>query len=160
MSKITESAKVEQCQIRLVHGHCRRGLNTSAYRVWQSMKKRCINPNSPSYRNYGARGISVCQEWMDSFASFLADMGEMPLGFSLERRDNDQGYSKSNCYWATRAQQSRNTRQNVMLTFKGITQCKRDWEIALGLSDGTIWHRLKMGWSIERALTERSRQKP
>jgi hypothetical protein len=74
------------------------------------MKRRCTNPNSHGYENYGGRGISICSEWFSSFEAFLKDMGEKPLGTLLDREDNNGDYSKSNCHWVTRTVSNRNRR--------------------------------------------------
>lgn len=76
---------------------------------WYNMLARCTNPSNPQYKDYGARGITVASEW-HHYPTFLADMGEMPEGLTLERKDNNQGYNKSNCEWATRAVQASNRR--------------------------------------------------
>jgi hypothetical protein len=73
------------------------------------MRKRCHNPNQDNYAYYGGRGITVCERW-DDFAAFLADMGERPPGMSLDRVNNDHGYSAANCRWATRTEQAHNRR--------------------------------------------------
>lgn len=90
------------------HGHTV-GTRSSMYRTWSSMRNRCNNPRHPAYPHYGARGIAVCARW-NNFEYFLADMGDRPTGLSLDRIDNDQGYSSENCRWATKAQQSQNQR--------------------------------------------------
>lgn len=82
---------------------------TSEYNIWQQMRYRCGNSNHPHYRNYGGRGIRVCDRWQ-SFDSFYADMGPRPLGLSLDRIDNDGNYELTNCRWATRSQQNKNQR--------------------------------------------------
>ena len=98
------------------HGHTRVGRPRSpTYVVWGSMLSRCSNPKVKAYLKYGARGIVVCERWQ-SFANFLADMGERPAGLTLERRDNSKGYDSENCYWATRTDQNRN-RSNSIFTF-------------------------------------------
>ncbi len=86
---------------------------TKEYRAWRSMKTRCFLPNHPAYKNYGARGITVCDRWMHSFANFFVDMGLAPeSGRSLDRINNDGNYEPGNCRWATRSQQRRNRRVN------------------------------------------------
>jgi len=102
--------------------------DTPEYKAWAAMRLRCFSPDDVSYRNYGGRGISVCPEWATSFASFYLDMGPRPSSkHTLERRENDKGYNKGNCVWATRAHQNRNYRRNVFLVFQGISMVKKDW---------------------------------
>lgn len=86
---------------------------TKTYSCWKQMLQRCSNPRNPSFPNYGGRGITVCERWQ-LFSGFLADMGEAPADRSIERRDNSGGYRPDNCFWATRTQQQRNTRRNVL----------------------------------------------
>ena len=83
---------------------------TAEYRAWCGMKNRCTNPNNKDYERYGARGITVCPEWMDSFEQFFLDMGPRPPGMSLDRIDNDSGYEKSNCRWTDAKTQANNRR--------------------------------------------------
>lgn len=125
--------------------------NTPAYGVWSSMRARCNNPNNPAYDDYGARGITVCDTW-SKFSAFLADMGHPPPGMTLERRGNDLGYSKENCVWASRTEQGRNKRNNVLITIDGETHALSVWAERLGLKYGTIHRRLIMGWSPEDAV--------
>lgn len=87
--------------------------NHPLYSTWKNMRQRCNNPNRPDFKNYGGRGIKVCEEW-NSFLQFCEDMGVKPEGTSLDRINNDNGYSKDNCRWATRTEQNRNSRQCIL----------------------------------------------
>lgn len=99
---------------RLTHGHSRKGQWSLTYRTWASLRTRCINKKSPGYRDYGARGITVCARWV-SFENFLADMGERPsLSSSIERRNNDGDYEPGNCYWSTAERQAQNRRSTKL----------------------------------------------
>ena len=84
---------------------------TATYTSWQCMKERCYNKKNVAFKYYGGRGITVCDEWKDSFINFLADMGEAPKGLTLDKIDNDKGYSKGNCRWATKSLQGYNQRK-------------------------------------------------
>jgi hypothetical protein len=93
------------------HGHCdrRNGRVSRIYTTWQGMLQRCLNPRSPGFHNYGGRGITVCERW-HKFENFYADMREPPDGLTLDRKDNDKGYSPENCKWSTRLEQTHNRR--------------------------------------------------
>lgn len=137
------------------HGHKRRGQRTLTYSVWTNMKARCYNPSNISYRNYGGRGIAVCERWRKSFENFLNDMGEKPtVYYQIDRIDNEGNYEPDNCRWVTRIQNGRNTRHNRLLTYNGKTQCISAWSEEIGIHTTTLRGRLKRGWSIERAITE------
>ena len=100
------------------------------YKSWDSMKQRCTNTNSPDYPRYGGAGVLVCQQWLDSFESFHADMGDRPLGTSLDRYPDKHGnYEPTNCRWATAGQQQRNVRNNQYLTMQGETKLLIDWAV-------------------------------
>jgi hypothetical protein len=124
---------------------------TSIYRSWASMKSRCHNENVPHYKDYGGRGITVCEEWME-FENFYKDMREKPEGKTLDRINNDKGYYKKNCRWATRKEQSNNVRTNRHLVYKNKTQTMAQWAEEFGMSINTLHERLRRGWSVEDAL--------
>ncbi len=124
---------------------------TVEYKIWAKIKLRTENPNTRSYRNYGARGIKLCSLWRQSFDEFLAHVGLRPSpSHSIDRIDNDRGYEPGNVRWATREQQASNRRNTVMLTFNGVSKPQSVWEKETGVRVGS---RLKMGWSVEDAIT-------
>lgn len=123
------------------------------YIAWGKMRDRCRNPNSPKFKDYGGRGITVCDEW-DSFRRFFADVGAKPSpAHSIERVDNARGYSPDNVIWALPRDQSRNKRNNIRLTFRGETLVLTDWAKRIGLCKRTLSWRIRVGWGVERALT-------
>jgi len=131
----------------------RHGLSDSkTYNVWLGMRQRCLNPNNPAYTNYGGRGITIAPTW-DTFDQFLADMGEVPDGMTLERKDNDKGYGPDNCVWASRVEQGRNTRKCRQITHNGQTKTLGEWADQYGINRQTLGKRLDAGWSMERALS-------
>lgn len=83
------------------------------------MKQRCLNPSARGYHRYGGRGIKICERWIDDFWTFAADMGPKPVGFTLEREDNDGDYTPSNCRWASKKEQARNVERNVRVVIDG-----------------------------------------
>jgi hypothetical protein len=116
------------------------------------MRQRCENPNRKDFRNYGARGITVCERWRE-FANFLADMGQRPEGMTLERKNSNAGYGPDNCVWATPRQQARNKRGNVIVTHAGVSATVAEWAERTGLERKTLEYRIRAGWPAERALT-------
>lgn len=134
-------------------------LRRRTYMTWNDMRQRCTNPKKCFYERYGGRGITICDEWRD-FAAFLRDMGYRPDGLTLERIDNDKGYSKDNCVWATQAQQRRNQSTTQMLTYRGETLCLKDWANRIGISQSGLWLRVnKFGWNIEKAISTPARKR-
>jgi hypothetical protein len=108
------------------------------------MIQRCTNEKNPAWPRYGGRGITVCKRWR-KFENFLADMGEAPVGLSLERIDNDGDYDPRNCKWATRREQGRNKRNNRLIFFKGRVQILAEWARHFGMSQTTLRRRLEQG---------------
>ena len=96
----------------------------STYSIWKQMKARCYSPYSTSYNRYGARGVTVCQEWLDSYDAFVRDMGNRPQGLQIDRIDNEKGYCKENCRWVTPAENSRN-RRDTKLTHEKVSEIRR-----------------------------------
>lgn len=127
--------------------------SSKEYSVWCGMKSRCYNASSQYYNNYGGRGITVCISWIHSFEKFFEDMGKCPSGFTLERINNDLGYSPENCKWASRKDQSINKRNVKLYTYNGETRCLKDWAENLGICKSTLQDRLKNGWSNEEAFS-------
>jgi len=123
------------------------------YAIWRGMRSRCLNKKRSSYRFYGGRGIEVCERW-NSFPNFRSDMGNAPVGKTLDRIDNNGNYEHGNCRWATRKEQSNNTRSNVHLTVQGRTQTIMQWSEEKGIEWSTIFYRLARGWSAERAVMQ------
>jgi hypothetical protein len=132
------------------HGRSR----TPEHSVWTSIKGRCFNLNNHAYSDYGGRGIAVCAEWRTSFETFYRDMGPRPDGATLDRKDNDGPYSKSNCRWATRKTQANNRRSNHVIEFHGESLTLSGWAERTGIPYDVVKQRInKLRWTVERALT-------
>jgi len=127
--------------------------NTPLYWVWTSMIARCTNPNQRAYASYGGRGIMVCDRWL-KFIEFYRDMGHAPAGMSLDRIDNNKGYSPENCRWATQIEQMNNIRANRILECDGQRHTVAQWSRITGIKTMTILSRLSRGSSDKSALTE------
>lgn len=128
------------------------------YNTWRSMKKRCLNKRHKSFKDYGGRGIKVCKRWIDSFQNFYDDMGDRPSKkHSLDRIDNDKGYFKENCRWATKKDQCRNQRTNIVLEANGEKKTMSEWAELLGFSWQKLHYRLfisKNTYSLEKMINE------
>ena len=125
------------------------------YNSWMSMKQRCLNKNHRYYQNYGGRGIAISRRWL-RFEGFLASMGLAPAGQTLERRNNDRGYSKRNCLWASRKDQANNRSSNRRLTAFGKTLTIQQWseDPRCSVSGACLATRLnRYHWPIEKAIT-------
>lgn len=133
---------------------------TKEYKIWLHMKDRCCNPRNKDFSHYGERGIEVCEEWKNSFTTFFNDMGNCPDGYSIERIDNNGNYCKANCRWATRGEQSNNTRQNRFITVDGTTKTLQQWCAEYGIDRFVLADRLNRGWSPEKAIHTPTRHSP
>jgi hypothetical protein len=148
--------KVKSCGCFDADQKFKHGLSRSnTHLIWRGMFQRCENPRNTSYKNYGARGITVAPEWRD-FAVFIADMGERPSrNHTIERNDNDGPYSKANCRWALMSEQLNNKRTSRILTAFGREQTLGEWAKEYGLNWYTLRGRLdRCGWNLEEALTQ------
>lgn len=147
----TKSCGCRRSRVQIKHNLSRHYL----YSTWSHMIQRCSDPDHIQFIDYGARGIVVCKEWLqpNGLTQFISDMGDRPKGkYSLDRIDNNKGYSKENCRWATNTEQQCNTRQNNKLTFNGETLCIAEWSRRIGVRPDTLWRRFKKGWPVDKIL--------
>jgi len=138
----------EMRQNQTTHGLSR----SDIYRIWNSMRQRCTNPNSTQWASYGGRGITVCDRWM-TFENFFEDMSPRPNGATLERKDNERGYEPGNVIWASRLVQANNRRTNIVITLGDESHTIAEWGRITGLGKAVIAKRLNGGWSTVKALT-------
>ncbi len=127
---------------------------TKAFRTWMGIQDRCYNEKNPKFKNYGARGIKVCDRWLESFENFFADMGHPQPHESIDRENNDGDYSPENCRWADNKTQARNRRSNRFVVLDGESKTIAEWSEITGISQGTISERIKYGWSDRDVLTK------
>lgn len=134
----------------IVHGQ----KGTRLYRIWNGIKNRCTNANDESYKRYGARGISICDEWANDFMAFhdWAIENGYSDNLSIDRIDNNGNYEPSNCRWADNKTQCRNRSSNHLVTYSGKTQTIAEWESELGFKKDILTTRLSHGWSVEKAI--------
>lgn len=142
------------------HGHTINKKHSKTYESWSGIKSRCLAPENEAFKNYGGRGILICDRWKDSFENFLEDMGERPSGTTIHRINNDGNYEPGNCEWATPGVQMRHTRRNVMLTINGITACAIDHAKRAGLHPSVVYARIAYGWDEKDLLIPSSRKSP
>lgn len=141
--------------VHTIHGDYlgRCGKPTIEHNTWQHIKERCLNVKYEHYKHYGGRGIKVCKKWINSYETFLVDMGRRPFNkTSIERIDNNGNYEPGNCKWATQKEQTRNTRKNVWLEFNGIRMIKADWLQKLGVTRQAYHYQSNKGLTDEEIL--------
>lgn len=133
--------------------------HTRIYNIWKAMRHRCEKTYSASFERYGGRGISVCEEWRNDFQAFFkwAMANGYTDGMSIDRIDNNGNYCPDNCRWVDMVTQANNKRNNHLLTYNGKTQTVAAWSKEIGIGSGTIWRRIRLGWSAEKALAEKVR---
>lgn len=137
--------------------HTIHGLSkTRIYRIWKGMRKRCQNPNDYGYYKYGGRGIEVCPEWNENFLAFY--YWAIEHGYndtsSIDRIDNDKGYSPDNCRWSDASTQANNRRSNHLVSIGGEIHSIAEWSKIVGISQVTIYRRMRQGMSEEEAITK------
>jgi len=162
-SKQLKSGQTKSCgclkrecgRANATHGESKKGRVSPEYNVWALMRRRCSNPNVHDFKNYGGRGICVCSRWQDSFEAFLSDMGRRPSpGHSIDRIDNDGNYEPGNCRWATRVEQAANRGISRFIEYRGQKFIAAEWGRRVGIPGRVISLRLRLGWSIDRAMTQ------
>lgn len=131
--------------------------HTRIHRIWANMKTRCTNPNSTRFEDWGARGITVCDEWKNDFQAFYD--WAMSHGYSdnltIDRINNDEGYSPENCRWATYAEQNLNKRSVPSYEYHGIVFHQSETEQLFGIKRTTFQRRIERGWTVEQAIETR-----
>ena len=147
--------------LRKTHGMS----ETRFYTIWTFINIRCKNSNCVPYERYGGRGIKCLWETFEKFRDdmyqpylkHVAEFGENNT--TIDRTDNNGDYRKENCRWATRKEQGRNKRNNILITFNGKTKCLTEWAEKIGIKEDTLWTRIrKYNWSTEKALTTPTRK--
>lgn len=125
-----------------------------AYLTWYAMLDRCYNEKNVAYHRYGGRGITVCDEWRESLEAFHRDMGDRPsINHSIDRKDNDKGYSKENCRWATSQEQAANRERSLYFEYNGERKLLIDWCRILNLKYSLIYYRIKvLNWEFHEAI--------
>jgi hypothetical protein len=127
------------------HGNSR----LNEYAIWHLIKVRCYNKNNKAYYRYGGRGIVMCDEWRDSFMAFYEDMGNRPSkDHSIDRIENDKGYYKENCRWATRKEQQNNRRNSIRVVHKGVIRSLREISDITGINYNTVCKRYQKGHDL------------
>lgn len=132
--------------------------HTREYRSWSAARSRCFNSENSQFKNYGGRGITMCDEWRDDVRAFVEYMGLCPVNLTLERIDNDGHYEPGNCKWANRTEQLRNRRISVLMTHNGLTLTASEWAKLRGIDRHAVARRIQRGITGEAALQPRFRK--
>lgn len=154
---------MRECVIKTktTHGGSKRKQKERLYNIWNGMKNRCFNEKDKNYKNYGARGITVCQQWKEDYGLFRK--WAMENGYNdnltIDRISNNGNYEPSNCRWATREEQNNNTRQNHYIEYNGKVKTLSQWATYYGLTRSCLKGRIRKGWETEKALTTPQRNK-
>lgn len=129
--------------------------HTNLYEVWKTMKQRCYNPKNLSYKNYGGRGIFVCDDWKNNFISFYnwSISNGYVKGLTIDRIDNNGNYCPENCRWVDRVLQANNTRFNKHITINGKDDTLSNWLKYYNITRNKYYNRIKKGFSEQEALT-------
>lgn len=129
------------------HGNTKHGkIHDRVYSIWEAMKTRCLNKNAPNYKNYGGRGIKVCDRWL-KFQNFYDDMGDPPDGLTLERKDNNKSYQKSNCEWSSFSVQLNNKRNNVIVVYRNQEMTASQFATKVGIRRNYLYKKLRAGFT-------------
>ena len=130
------------------------GIRHPDYCIWMKMKSRCFNTNDKSYKNYGERGIIVCDRWKNSFENFITDLGWRPSNdYSLERLNYNGDYCPDNCKWILKSEQTKNSRRVKQIIYNNKRQCLTEWCKELNLNYATMRHRIyDLNISFEEAI--------
>ena len=132
------------------------GLTTSSiFHIWTSMKQRCLNPNNKAYKNYGGRGITICDDWKNNFITFYdwAMNNGYKENLSIDRIDNDGNYQPDNCRWVTRKEQNRNYRKNINVIYENTEYCLKDLSVKLNINYKYLHKKYKKGMKIEDIIS-------
>lgn len=134
--------------------------NTSTYKTWVNMKRRCYDEKNNRYQYYGGRGIKVCDRWLNSFENFLADMGERPSrDYSIDRIDHDGNYEPTNCRWANKYEQANNKSTSRIIEYNGKRHTVAEWGRITDIPARLIEERLLAGWTPEKIFTYQKQKK-
>lgn len=153
LGRCTNSCGCFDLENKKKHGH----YGTRIYKTWSGIKNRCLNKKNKQYKNYGGRGITICEEWKNDFMSFYnwAIQNGYKDNLTIDRIENNGNYEPSNCRFISNSAQQRNRRNNRIIEYNGEKNCMVEWADKFGISDNALYMRLYSGWSIERALTSK-----